>query len=454
MPAQPSSSTSLFVSFFIVICIVLFFAAVAIESIFSTGIDVISHSVLVGISTLLSLQSMFTIYWMVYHWEDASHKKNSGIPEKIEQPKKTFSLLIPARHEAVVIADTIRSISELHYPQDLYEAIILCKHDDRETSSIAEETIAILNLKNVRVHSFSSVHTDKPTALNIGLEQAQHEIVAVFDAEDRPKPEILNVVNSIYVQENPDVVQGGVQLMNYGSTWFSVHNVLEYYFWFKSALHLFSKLGVIPLGGNTVFFKKEALLAGGGWKRCLTEDADVGLRLSAQGKKIRVLYDPSLVTEEETPASTGAFLKQRSRWNQGFLQIVMSGIWTKVPGIRRKIVALYILSLPIMSAANLIFAAISPITLLIKLPLVATLVILFPMFLLGLHTLIQTIGFWEFTRDFRYPAQWYMFIVVILTSIPYQTLLSIAAWRAVVRQLFGFKAWEKTAHYNLHQTYA
>ncbi|MBK0296621.1 DUF917 family protein, partial [Bacillus sp. S34] len=34
-----------------------------------------------------------------------------------------------------------------------------------------------------------------------------------------------------------DVVQGGVQLMNFKSSWWSLRNVLEYYFWFHSRLH-------------------------------------------------------------------------------------------------------------------------------------------------------------------------------------------------------------------------
>jgi hypothetical protein len=44
------------------------------------------------------------------------------------------------------------------------------------------------------------------------------------------------------------VVQGGVQLMNYQSKWYSVLNVLEYFFWFKSRLHYHARLGMTPPG--------------------------------------------------------------------------------------------------------------------------------------------------------------------------------------------------------------
>ena len=39
-----------------------------------------------------------------------------------------------------------------------------------------------------------------------------------------------------------------------------------------------------------------------GWdQRCLTEDADIGIRLSAMGIPIRVVYEDAHVTREETP---------------------------------------------------------------------------------------------------------------------------------------------------------
>ena len=37
---------------------------------------------------------------------------------------------------------------------------------------------------------------------------------------------------------------------------------------------------MVPLGGNTVFITRELLEPAGGWdQECLTEDADIGIRL-------------------------------------------------------------------------------------------------------------------------------------------------------------------------------
>ena len=103
------------------------------------------------------------------------------------------------------------------------------------------------------------------------------------------------IINTVFKRDQVDVVQSGVQLINFRSRWFSALNVLEYFFWFKSVLHLFGRMGTILLGGNTVFFKREWLNRIGGWDAdCLTEDADAGLRLSVAGAKIKIIYDEEI----------------------------------------------------------------------------------------------------------------------------------------------------------------
>ena len=57
----------------------------------------------------------------------------------------------------------------------------------------------------------------------------------------------------------PAASEGGVQLINFHSSWYSLRNCLEYFFWFRSRLHLHAQKGFIPLGGNTVFVRTDLL---------------------------------------------------------------------------------------------------------------------------------------------------------------------------------------------------
>jgi hypothetical protein len=68
--------------------------------------------------------------------------------------------------------------------------------------------------------------------------------------------------------------------------------VLEYYKWFQSRLKLQAAAGVMPLGGNTVFFRREFLEAlraryGSYWDDdCLTEDCKIGMVASVLGYEV------------------------------------------------------------------------------------------------------------------------------------------------------------------------
>src|SRR5207302_11415662 len=110
-------------------------------------------------------------------------------------------------------------------------------------------------------------------------------VVTIVDAEDDLHPDIFLIVNTIMAREGASIVQAGVQLMDFESSWYAVHNVLEYFFWFKSRLHFHAHVGLIPLGGTTVCLGRRLIETAGGWdENCLTEVADIGIRLSTQGK--------------------------------------------------------------------------------------------------------------------------------------------------------------------------
>jgi glycosyltransferase XagB len=408
---------------------------------------------IIGLSSFMIIQGIFTIWWMIYAWEDPKRIAKNKSPQTYLRPETSFTALIPAREEEHVIYDTIKAISRIDYPEKLKETLIICRSDDLRTIRTAQAAITHLGKSNIKLVIFNDSPINKPHSLNVGLQHASNDVVVVFDAEDEPHRNIYHIVNTIMLRESSDVVQSGVQLMNFRSTWFSTLNVLEYFFWFKSALHLFSKLGTVPLGGNTVFFKKKLLMSIGGWnEEFLTEDADIGIRLSKLGAKIDITYDERHATKEETPASLGEFIRQRTRWNQGFLQVFLEGEWTEFVSTKQKLLCLYILLWPFMQALLLLYLPISVITAVsFKLPMVVNLLAIVPVYLLILQMLIAIIGLYEFTRNYKIKFPLYMPLVIFLTFYPYQMLLGFSALRAIGRLITRNASWEKTLHLNAHR---
>src|SRR5262249_60709697 len=83
------------------------------------------------------------------------------------------------------------------------------------------------------------------------------------------------------------------------------------------------------------------------WRHTISsEECDAGIRLYIAKAQVRVLYDDEFVTKEETPHTIGQFIKQRARWNQGFIQILLRGRWLQLEKPSQKLLALYVLILP------------------------------------------------------------------------------------------------------------
>jgi cellulose synthase/poly-beta-1,6-N-acetylglucosamine synthase-like glycosyltransferase len=278
--------------------------------------------------------------------------------------------------------------------------------------------------------------------------------VGVFDAEDEVHPRLLTLVDSRFTESGADVVQGGVQLMNFQSSWWSLRNVLEYYFWFRSRLHFHANSRFIPLGGNTVFVKKTWLDWSEGWDDgCLAEDCELGVRLSSAGATVVVAYSPEVVTREETPGTLQSLYKQRTRWNQGFLQVLKKGEWRKLPTFRQRMFARYLLSMPFLQAATgllipvsvllVLFAKVpAPIALLTFIPLAPTIVTL----------AVEASGLGEFGRLYGQKVRLRDYARLILGTFPYQIFLGLAAVRSVFREWKGDHSWEKTEHTGAHRS--
>uniref|UniRef100_A0A7C3ARJ7 Glycosyltransferase n=1 Tax=Thermorudis sp. TaxID=1969470 RepID=A0A7C3ARJ7_9BACT len=404
-------------------------------------------------SLLVFGHSLFSLYLMLYTWEDPDRLRASRGPASYLPPRLSFTVLLPARDEAAVIYETIKRVVMANYPAHLVEVVVICHVDDAATIAEAYRAIEDLDAPNVRVETFSGGPISKPRGLNVGFQRTTNQVVTIFDAEDDLHPDIFAMVNTVMLEEEVSVVQAGVQLMNYRDHWFSMHNVLEYFFWFKSRLHFHARVGVVPLGGNTVFVRRHLLERVGGWdERCLTEDADLGIRLSALGEPVRIVYDPSRVTREETPESVSSLIRQRTRWHQGFLQVLRKGVWRALPRFGQRLLALMTLSHPFLQAVltllwPLAFAGI----LWVKLPIVVTMVSFLPLYALLFQLLATVVGSVMFAREYGFRLSPLLPLVTALTFLPYQLLLGLSAVRAVYRELRNRTNWEKTPHVGAHR---
>jgi glycosyltransferase XagB len=417
--------------------------------------DLISPILLVG-SLALFVHALFSLYLLLYSWEYPERLEATRGPTTYREPSMGFTVLLPARNEEKVIRATVKRIWAANYPRRLLQVIVICHSADEGTISEVNRAIREIGSKRVRLATFSGEPINKPRALNIGFGQARHKVIAVFDAEDDVDPDVFNIVNTVMLDEKTSVVQSGVQLMNFRDHWFAIHNCLEYFFWFKSRLHFHAKVGMIPLGGNTVFMRRSVVKRIGGWdESCLTEDADIGLRLSTLGQPIRVVYDAKHVTREETPNSLASLVRQRTRWNQGFIHVLRKGSWLELPTWQQRALALYTFTYPLIQApVTLIWPFAILAGLLLKVPVPIAMASFLPLYAMLFQLLLMVVGAFMFAREYGLRVPLSMPFKTAATFLPYQWVLGFSAARAAYRDLHGEGNWEKTEHPGAHRRIA
>jgi cellulose synthase/poly-beta-1,6-N-acetylglucosamine synthase-like glycosyltransferase len=405
----------------------------------------------VAISVALFWMAAFTLWWQMHAWRTPEILAATRFDRPDGGVGLSFSLLLPARHEQAVLEHTIERLLESSHSN--FEIIVIVGHDDPETAAVAERSAA---RDPVRVRVITDTHEvkNKPKALNTALPHCRGDIVGVFDAEDQVHPELLAHVDHAFTSTGADVVQGGVQLINFHSSWYSLRNCLEYFFWFRSRLHLHAQKGFIPLGGNTVFVRTTVLREADGWDpNCLAEDCDLGVRLSSVGKKVVVAYDSDMVTREETPGTLMSLLKQRTRWNQGFLQVYRKKDWKQLPGFGQRWLARYTLMTPFLQAFSGVIIPLNvAIALFLDVPVGIAIVTFLPLITAMVTVVFEIVGLHDFGKQYGLRVRTVHYLKLIVGGPFYQVLLAGAAIRAVWREQRGRNEWELTSHVGAHLT--
>ena len=177
--------------------------------------------------------------------------------------------------------------------------------------------------------------------------------------------------------------------------------------------------------------------------------------MSLKGAKIQIVYDAKHVTQEETPGSVEQFIKQRTRWSQGFYEIFFKMDWWKLPKLKQKLGAIYILLNPLIQASMMFYL---PIGLFVaftqRVPLGLAIASYIPLGILLIELLITMAGIREFAATYEKGLPRFFVVKMGLSLYIFQLMLAVASLRACYRFARNRSAWEKTSHSNMHRTSA
>ncbi|MEM6676723.1 MAG: glycosyltransferase family 2 protein, partial [Pseudomonadota bacterium] len=362
-----------------------------------------------------------------------------------------ISLLVPLFREAEMVPRILSAIDRLDYPRDRLEVKLVVEMGDAATRG-AIAGMALPDWAGVIAVPDGQPRT-KPRALNYALAFCRGEVIGILDAEDRPEPGQLRAVAGAFraLPESFGAVQCQLSYFNARENWITRCFQLEYGIWFGVLLRGFERLGLpIPLGGTSVYFRREALEEVGGWDaHNVTEDADLGMRLYRRGLRTRVL---TATTEEEANCRLLPWVRQRSRWLKGYLLTWLSHV--------RRPVSLWREMGPVgFLGFNVLFLG------------AACSYLAMPLFWISLlgwmvtgqtpwDRLLPDWAFWPLTLSLAGGqalmlgtaalAMWRRRALDLLLFVPllpvYWTLGALAAWKAVLELFVAPYYWDKTRH--------
>lgn len=246
----------------------------------------------------------------------ASAERDGASAEALDWP--VYTLLIALKDEADTAPQLAAAIRALDYPADRLDVKLLIEDGDIATASALRRESWPPGAELLVVPP--GLPRTKPRALNYGLARARGDLVVVYDAEDRPHPDQLKAAVRAFAGGDDTLACVQAPLTGEGgSGWIAGQWALEYAVQFGRILPGLARFGLpVMLGGTSNHFRREALVAAGGWDAWnVTEDADLGLRLARSGQTVGVIAPATL---ETPPEALGVWVNQRSRWLKGFLQ--------------------------------------------------------------------------------------------------------------------------------------
>lgn len=232
----------------------------------------------------------------------------------------TVSILIPAYDEERVIGRILQRMTELTYPKDKLQVIVIDDASTDKTGEMSEQYSSTFDLIKVLHRNENEGRRGKASALNAGLELVAGEIVICFDADYYPQRDVVEQLAKEFADPQVGAVQGRVTVLNEPCNIVTRLVALERIGGYRVDQQARNNLGLITQFGGTVGgFRRDLLERLGGWdESMLTEDTDLTFRVYLAGFKVH--YVDGAECYEEAVENWRAYWRQRYRWAKGHMQ--------------------------------------------------------------------------------------------------------------------------------------
>lgn len=234
---------------------------------------------------------------------------------------------LPIYNERYVAGRLIDCVAQLDYPRELLEIQVLDDSND-ETVELIQEKVGFYRSKGLQIH-----HIQRPArvgfkagALQYGLERANGEFIAIFDADFLPPSDFLRSVMGEFEDERIGMVQTRWGHLNRD------YNMLTSLQAFGLDAHFTVEQSgrnqagyFINFNGTAGVWRKSTIEDAGGWSSdTLTEDLDLSYRAQLKGWRFKFRED--VAAPAELPVEMNALKGQQFRWTKGAAECAVKNL--------------------------------------------------------------------------------------------------------------------------------
>ncbi len=238
--------------------------------------------------------------------------------------KPTFSIVVGARDEAVVLRHLVGDVGRQDYRtvqgEPLFELIVV---DDRSTDATADVVRAaaadagIAEITRVVLRRGEGLPDGKGAALTAAPPDiCNGDVVLVLDADARLEPSFLRRAAG-YFAAGAKAVTARRRILDAGSGWLAGAQADEQTLDGELNRGRWAMGGCSEFRGNGIMIRRDLLAAAGGWRAAaLTEDIDLSSRIAALAGE-RVAWALDAEVWEEPDRTADGLWRQRLRWAEG-----------------------------------------------------------------------------------------------------------------------------------------
>jgi cellulose synthase/poly-beta-1,6-N-acetylglucosamine synthase-like glycosyltransferase/exo-beta-1,3-glucanase (GH17 family) len=253
-------------------------------------------------------------------WDRLALARHAPRVEGARLPK--VSVHVPCYNEPPhMVIETLDYLASLDYPD--FEVLLIDNNTKDEAVWKPLEAHCATLGPRFRFFHLADWPGYKAGALNFGLKETapDAEIIAVIDSDYLVDPDWLSAMVPNFADPKMGLVQSPQDYRDWAGDTFKTMCQWEYAGFFNIGMVQRNERNAIIQHGTMTMIRKTALIAAGGWAEwCITEDAELGLKLFEQGWL--ATYSPESFGRGLVPDSFSAYKTQRHRWAYGAVQIV------------------------------------------------------------------------------------------------------------------------------------